>query len=61
MQVLADMIKISQKIRKNFNYISFAIETDTAGTSYELSCATLLYVPIGIGMEFLSQKDIIKI
>nr|DAW04694.1 MAG TPA: hypothetical protein [Caudoviricetes sp.] len=60
-QVLADMIKISQKIRKNFNYISFAIETDTAGTSYELSCATLLYVPIGIGMEFLSQKDIIKI
>ena len=53
--------KISQKIRKNVNYISFSISCDTAGSFYTLSRVGLLFTYIGEGIEFLSQKGLYKI
>lgn len=53
--------KISQKVRKNAAYISFKIEANTANTYYELSHLSLLFTYIGVGVEFLSQKGVIKI
>lgn len=53
--------KVSQKIRKNAAYISFKVQADTANTYYELSHLTMLFTYIGVGIEFLSQKGVIKI
>lgn len=53
--------KISQKIRKNAAYISFTVRADTRDTYYELSHLSFLYTYIGLGIEFLSQKGVIKI
>jgi hypothetical protein len=53
--------KISQKIRKNAAYISFSVRADTENTYYELSHLSLLFTYIGVGIEFLSQKGVIKI
>jgi len=53
--------KVSQKVRKNAAYISFKVEANTANTYYELSHLSLLFTYIGLGVEFLSQKGVIKI
>ena len=53
--------KISQKIRKNANYISFVVSSDTENTYFELSHLSLLFTFIGLGIEFLSQRGTIKI
>lgn len=53
--------KLDQKIRKNAAYISFNIRSDTQDTYYELSHLSLLFTYIGVGVEFLSQKGVIKI
>ncbi len=53
--------KISQKVRKNAAYISFKVHANTRDTYYELSCLSLLFTYIGVGIEFLSQKGVIKI
>lgn len=53
--------KLSQKIRKNAVYISFSIRANTVDTYYELSHMSLLFTYIGVGIEFLSQKGVIKI
>jgi len=53
--------KISQKIRKNAAYVSFKVQANTANTYYELSHLSMLYTYIGVGVEFLSQKGVIKI
>ena len=53
--------KLHQKIRKNADYISFSITANTPGTYYELSHLGLLFTYIGTGIEFLSQKGVIKI
>lgn len=68
-ETLADLIsfrdpsdkKVSQKVRKNATYISFRVQADTVDTYYELSHLSLLYTYIGLGIEFLSQKGVIKI
>lgn len=54
-------VKISQKIRKNINYLSFTITVSTADSFYELSHVGLLFTMIGEGIEFLSQKGMYKI
>lgn len=59
-QKIADK-KISQKIRKNANYISFVVLSDTENTYFELSHLSLLFTFIGLGIEFLSQRGTIKI
>nr|DAK30519.1 MAG TPA: hypothetical protein [Caudoviricetes sp.] len=53
--------KLHQKIRKNADYISFSITANMPGTYYELSHLGLLFTYIGTGIEFLSQKGVIKI
>ena len=53
--------KIDQKIRKNATYISFSVRSNSANTYYELSHLSLLFTYIGTGIEFLSQKGVIKI
>lgn len=53
--------KVSQKIRKNAAYISFSVRSNTKDTYYELSHLSMLYTYIGVGIEFLSQKGVIKI
>lgn len=53
--------KINQKIRKNAAYISYSVRADTQDTYYELSHLSMLYTYIGVGIEFLSQKGVIKI
>lgn len=53
--------KVSQKVRKNAAYISFAIRSNTKDTYYELAQLNLLFTYIGVGVEFLSQKGVIKI
>ena len=53
--------KIDQKIRKNAAYISFSVRSNSANTYYELSHLSLLFTYIGTGIEFLSQKGVIKI
>lgn len=53
--------KVSQKIRKNAAYISFSIRSNVRDTYYELSHLSMLYTYIGVGVEFLSQKGVIKI
>lgn len=68
-ETLADLLgfkdpsdkKVSQKIRKNAAYISFSIRANTRDTYYELSHLSLLFTYIGNGIEFLSQKGVIKI
>mgnify|MGYP006136729979 CR=1 FL=1 len=68
-ETLADLLgfkdpsdkKISQKIRKNAAYISFSVQADTKDTYYELSHLSMLFTYIGVGVEFLSQKGVIKI
>ncbi len=53
--------KVSQKVRKNAAYISFSVRSNTKDTYYELSHLSMLYTYIGVGIEFLSQKGVIKI
>lgn len=53
--------KVSQKVRKNAAYISFSVKANTKDTYYELSHLNMLFTYIGIGIEFLSQKGVIKI
>ncbi len=53
--------KVSQKVRKNAVYMSFSIRANTKDTYYELSHLGMLYTYIGLGIEFLSQKGVIKI
>lgn len=53
--------KVSQKIRKNAAYISFSVRANTKDTYYELSHLSMLFTYIGVGIEFLSQKGVIKI
>lgn len=53
--------KVSQKIRKNAAYISFKVRANSPETYYELSHLSSLFTYIGSGMEFLSQKGVIKI
>lgn len=68
-ETLADLLsfkdpsdkKVSQKVRKNAAYISFSVQADTKDTYYELSHLSLLFTYIGVGIEFLSQKGVIKI
>lgn len=68
-ETLADLLsfkdpsdkKVNQKIRKNASYISFSVRSNTKDTYYELSHLSLLYTYIGLGIEFLSQKGVIKI
>lgn len=68
-ETLADLLefrdpsdkKIDQKVRKNAAYISFSVRVNTADTYYELSHLSLLFTYIGLGIEFLSQKGVIKI
>jgi len=68
-ETLADLLefrdpsdkKVSQKIRKNASYISFKVYCDKRDTYYELSHLSLLFTFIGLGIEFLSQKGVIKI
>jgi len=50
-----------QKIRKNAAYVSFRVVADTPNTYYELSHLSLLYTYIGVGVEFLSRRGVIKI
>ena len=54
-------IKVSHKLRKNTNYISFYVKCETPNSFFSLSRLNLLYTNIGIGIEFLSQKDVYKI
>lgn len=68
-ETLADLLefkdpsdkKASQKVRKNAAYISFSVESHTKDTYYELAQLNLLFTYIGLGVEFLSQKGVIKI
>lgn len=68
-ETLADLLsfkdpsdkKISQKIRKNAAYMSFSVRANTKDTYYELSHLSMLFTYIGLGIEFLSQKGVIKI
>ncbi len=68
-ETLADLLgfkdpsdkKISQKIRKNASYLSFSVRANTKDTYYELSHLSMLFTYIGSGVEFLSQKGVIKI
>lgn len=53
--------KVSQKIRKNAAYMSFSVRSSTPDTYYELSHLSMLYTYIGVGIEFLSQRGVIKI
>lgn len=53
--------KVSQKIRKNAAYMSFSVRANTPNTYYELSHLSMLFTYIGVGIEFLSQRDVIKI
>lgn len=53
--------KVSQKIRKNAAFLSFKIRGNTRDTYYELSHLSILFTYIGVGIEFLSQKGVIKI
>ena len=68
-ETLADLLefkdpsdkKVNQKVRKNAAYISFSVRADTKDTYYELSHLSMLFTYIGLGVEFLSQKGVIKI
>ncbi len=68
-ETLADLLtfkdpsdkKVSQKIRKNASFISFSVRANTRDTYYELSHLSMLFTYIGVGVEFLSQKGVIKI
>ena len=68
-ETLADLLefrdpadrKVDQKVRKNAAYISFTVRAKSANTYYELSHLSLLFTYIGVGVEFLSQKGVIKI
>mgnify|MGYP000848902509 CR=1 FL=1 len=53
--------KVDQKVRKNAAYISFSVKSNTRDTYYELAQLNLLFTYIGLGIEFLSQKGVIKI
>lgn len=53
--------KVNQKVRKNAAYISFSVKANTVDTYYELSHLSMLFTYIGVGVEFLSQKGVIKI
>lgn len=53
--------KVDQKVRKNAAYISYSIYANTLDTYYELSHLSMLFTYIGVGVEFLSQKGVIKI
>lgn len=53
--------KVSQKARKNAAYVSFLVKANTRDTYYELSRLSLLFTYIGVGVEFLSQRGVIKI
>jgi len=68
-ETLADLLsfkdpsdkKVDQKVRKNAAYISFSVRTNTKDTYFELSHLSMLFTYIGVGVEFLSQKGVIKI
>lgn len=53
--------KVNQKVRKNAAYVSFSVKASTKDTYYELSHMSMLFTYIGLGIEFLSQKGVIKI
>lgn len=53
--------KVDEKIRKNAAYISFSVKSNTRDTYYELAQLNILYTYIGVGVEFLSQRGVIKI
>lgn len=53
--------KVDQKVRKNMSYMSFSVKANTIDTYYELSRLSMLFTYIGVGIEFLSQKGVIKI
>jgi hypothetical protein len=53
--------KVSQKIRKNAAYMSFSVRAQVPNTYYELSHLSALFTYIGVGIEFLSQRGVIKI
>lgn len=53
--------KVSQKVRKNAAYMSFSVRANTRDTYYELSHLSMLFTYIGVGIEFLSQRGVIKI
>jgi len=53
--------KVSQKVRKNAAYMSFSVRANTQDTYYELSHLSMLFTYIGVGIEFLSQRGVIKI
>lgn len=53
--------KVDQKVRKNVAYVSYSVRSKTKDTYYELSHLDMLFTYIGVGIEFLSQKDVIKI
>lgn len=68
-ETLADLLtfkdpsdkKVGQKVRKNAAYMSFSVRSNTKDTYYELSRLSMLFTYIGVGVEFLSQKGVIKI
>lgn len=68
-ETLADLLefkdpsdkKVSQKVRKNAAYISFAVRSGVEDTYYELAQLNMLFTYIGVGVEFLAQKGVIKI
>lgn len=53
--------KVDQKVRKNAAYMSYSVRVNTKDTYYELSHLSMLFTYIGVGVEFLSQKGVIKI
>lgn len=68
-ETLADLLsfkdpsdkKVDQKVRKNAAYISFSVKANVRDTYYELSHLSMLFTYIGVGVEFLNQKGVIKI
>lgn len=57
----ATLKKLDQKVRKNAAYVSFVIKSNTPNTYWELSRLSLLFTYIGLGVEFLSQRGVMKI
>lgn len=53
--------KVGQKVRKNASHMSFSVHATVKDTYYELSHLSMLFTYIGVGVEFLSQKGVIKI
>lgn len=54
-------VELDQRVRQNAAYVSFSLKSNTAETYYELSHFSLLYTYIGIGIEFLTRRNVISI